>query len=298
MDTGAGPPHPAPHLTAQLLPRCTFPPAGTAVHCAVSGGPDSMALLVLAAAAGLAVTAVHVDHGIRPGSADDVRLIEPVARAVGAGLVVHTVRVEPGPNLEARARAARHGVLPAGVMTGHTADDQAETVLLNLMRGAGAPGLAAMRPGHERPLLGLRRSETHALCSAAGITCVHDVTNNDPAHQRNRVRHELLPLVADVSRRDPVPILARAADVMRDDNDLLDELASSIDPTDARALAAAPLPLARRAVRRWLSDPYPPDQATVERVLEVARGLHPGCDVGGNRQIRRSKQRMHIVNLG
>ena len=294
MDTGAV----SPHLTEPLLARCTFPPAGTAVHCAVSGGPDSMALLVLAAAAGLTVTAVHVDHGIRPGSADDARLIEPVARAVGAELVVHTVRVEPGPNLEARARAARHAVLPAGVMTGHTADDQAETVLLNLMRGAGTTGLAAMRPGHDRPLLGLRRSETHALCDAAGIACVVDETNSDPAHQRNRVRHELLPLVAEVSRRDPVPVLVRAADVMRDDNDLLEELASSIDPTDARALAAAPLPLARRAVRRWLADPYPPDLATVERVLEVARGLHPGCDAGGNRQIRRSKQRMHIVNLG
>lgn len=294
MDTGAV----SPHLTEPLLTRCTFPPAGTAVHCAVSGGPDSMALLVLAAAAGLTVTAVHVDHGIRPGSADDARLIEPVARAVGAELVVHTMRVEPGPNLEARARAARYAVLTAGVMTGHTADDQAETVLLNLMRGAGTTGLAAMRPGHDRPLLGLRRSETHALCDAAGITCVDDETNSDPAHQRNRVRHELLPLVTAVSRRDPVPVLVRAADVMRDDNDLLDELASSIDPTDARALAAAPLPLARRAVRRWLADPYPPDLATVERVLEVARGLHPGCDAGGNRQIRRSKQRMHIVNLG
>jgi len=294
VDTGAV----SPHLTEPLLARCTFPPAGTAVHCAVSGGPDSMALLVLAAAAGLTVTAVHVDHGIRPGSADDARLIEPVARAVAAALVVHTVRVEPGPNLEARARAARYAVLPGGVMTGHTADDQAETVLLNLMRGAGTTGLAAMRPGHDRPLLGLRRSETHALCEAAGITCVVDETNSDPAHQRNRVRHELLPLVAEVSRRDPVPVLVRAADVMRDDNDLLEELASSIDPTDARALAAAPLPLARRAVRRWLADPYPPDLATVERVLEVARGLHPGCDAGGNRQIRRSKQRMHIVNLG
>jgi tRNA(Ile)-lysidine synthase len=85
---------------------------------------------------------------------------------------------------------------------------------------------------------------------------------------------------------------------MRDDNDLLDELAAAIDPTDARALAAAPLPLARRAVRMWLADPYPPDQATVERVLEVARGVHPGCDVGGNRQIRRSNQRMHLQELG
>lgn len=293
MDTPAGSP-----LTRDLLARCDFPAPGTAVHCAVSGGPDSMALLVLAVAAGLRVTAVHVDHGIRPSSPDDAGVIDPVARSLGAGLVVHTVSVAPGPNLEARAREARYGVLPEGAMTGHTADDQAETVLLNLMRGAAGAGLSGMRPGHHRPILALRRAETRALCDELGITCVHDETNDDPAHQRNRVRNELLPLVAGISRRDPVPILVRAASVMRDDNDLLDELAAAIDPTDARALAAAPLPLARRAVRRWLADPYPPDQATVERVLEVARGVHPGCDVGGNRQIRRSNQRMHLQELG
>jgi tRNA(Ile)-lysidine synthase len=90
----------------------------------------------------------------------------------------------------------------------------------------------------------------------------------------------------------------RAATVMRDDNDLLDELAAASERASVGSIAAAPLPLARRAVRMWLADPYPPDHATVERVLEVARGVHPGCDVGGNRQIRRSNQRMHLVHLG
>lgn len=285
-------------LVAQLLTRCDFPPPGTPVTCAVSGGPDSMALMLLASAHGLVVTAAHVDHGIRPGSAHDVDLILPVARALGVEVQVHTVSVAPGPNLEARARTARYAALPPDVMTGHTADDQAETVLINLMRGAASAGLSAMRPSHRRPVLALRRAETHQLCAGLGVECVDDRTNTDPAHQRNRVRHELLPLVAAISRRDPVPVIVRAADVLRDDNDLLEQLASSIDPTDAPALAAAPLPLARRAVRRWLADPYPPDQATVDRVLAVARGDHPGCDIGGNRQIRRSKQRMAIVELG
>lgn len=285
-------------LVNGLLARCTFPGPGTEVFCAVSGGPDSMALMVLAAAHGLRVTAVHVDHSIRPGSAGDAALIAPVAAAVGATLVTHTVTVEPGPNLEARARTARYGVLPGGTMTGHTADDQAETVLINLLRGSGAAGLAAMEPGPRRPLLGIRREETHALCRGLGITTVTDESNDDPAHQRNRVRNELIPLLASVSRRDPVPILVRTADVLREDDALLDELASHIDPTDAVALASAPPALARRSVRMWLAAPYPPDQATVERVLEVARGTVPGCDIGGNRQIRRSKQRMSIVNLG
>ena len=285
-------------LVARLLSRCAFPPPGTPVTCAVSGGPDSMSLMALAVAHGLDVRAVHVDHCIRPDSHRDIDLIRPVAARLGVPLETRTVNVAPGPNLEARAREARYGVLPAGAMTGHTADDQAETVLINLLRGAGAGGLAAMRPSPRRPILALRRSETHALCAELGIECVADGTNDDPAHQRNRIRHELLPLIADISRRDPVPILLRTADVFRDDNDLLDELASAIDPTDAPALAAAPLPLARRAVRMWLADPYPPDQAAVDRVLAVARGEVPGCDVGENRQIRRSKQRLSLLNLG
>ncbi|MEY5058437.1 MAG: tRNA(Ile)-lysidine synthase, partial [Actinomycetota bacterium] len=226
-------------LVDSLLARCTFPAPGTAADCAVSGGPDSMALLVLAVAHGLDVTAVHVDHSIRPGSARDAELIAAVAARLGAKFVTRTVTVEPGPNLEARARQARFAALPTGSMTGHTADDQAETVLINLLRGAGTAGLSAMEPGTAHPLLALRREETHALCRELGFTTVHDETNDDPAHQRNRVRSELLPLLATISRRDPVPILVRTADVMRDDGALLDELASQIDPTDAPALAAA-----------------------------------------------------------
>ena len=104
--------------------------------------------------------------------------------------------VAPGPNLEARARAARFAVLPADVATGHTMDDQAETILVNLLRGAGADGLAGMAPGRRHPLLGLRRLETHALCAEVGLEPVCDPSNADPAFVRNRVRHELLPLCA------------------------------------------------------------------------------------------------------
>lgn len=282
----------------ELIARCTFPAPGTRVDCAVSGGADSMALLVLACAAGLEVTVHHVDHGLRPDSARDAGVITPVAERLGARVVVHTLAVEHGPNLEARAREARRAVLPGAAMTGHTADDQAETVLINLLRGASAHGLAAMRPSARTPLLGLRRTETRALCDAHGIVPVDDETNTDPRFLRNRVRHELLPLVADISGRDPVPLLVRSAGLLRDDDDLLDELASAIDPTDAVAVARAPLPLARRAIRAWLADPYPPDLATVDRVLRVARGEVPGCDVGDNRQVRRSKQRMTLHEVG
>ncbi len=278
-----------------LLPRCTFAPPGTSVTCAVSGGPDSTALLVLAVAAGCSVTAVHVDHGLRPGSAAEADLVATTAARVGAAFTAVRVDVPPGPNLAARARSARYGALPPDVLTGHTADDQAETVLINLLRGGSTSGLAGMRAGPNRPLLGLRRSETAALCAALGIATVDDPSNRDPAHLRTRVRHELLPLLADVSGRDPVPVLARQSSLLADDDDLLDALAVELDPTDARALSAAVPALARRAVRRWLRGDHPPDAATVERVLAVARGGAVACEIGGGRRVERHQQRLVVV---
>jgi len=266
---------------AALLERCTFPPAGTAVDCAVSGGADSLALLVLARAAGCEVTAVHVDHGLRPGSADEAGVVQGAARRVGADFRSLRVEVAPGPNLEARARAARLGVLPPGCATGHTMDDQAETVLVNVLRGAGLDGMAGMLPGPRHPILGLRRAETEALCAAWGLDPVRDPSNDDRRFVRNRVRHELLPLACAVAGRDLVPVLARQAAVLRHEAELLDELAAALDPTDAGALAGAPPALARRAARRWLRGqaPHPPGLAAVERVLAVARGEAPATEV-------------------
>ena len=114
------------------------------------------------------------------------------------------------------------------------------------------------------------------------MTVVDDPTNASTAHRRNRVRHEILPLLDDVAARDVAALLARQAALLRDDADLLDALAGAIDPTDARALTAAAVPLARRAVRRWLTPVlggYPPDAAAVSRVLGVAAGEATACEV-------------------
>ena len=281
--------------TVTLLAKCTFPPPGTEVTCAVSGGADSMTLMVLAVAARCTVTAVHVDHGLRSGSGSEAEIVSEAAARFGADFRSETVDVPLGPNLEARAREARYAVLPDDVMTGHTADDQAETMLINLMRGASTTGMAAMRPGPRRPILDLRRASTVRFCHAQGITVVDDPSNRDPAFLRNRVRHELLPLMAELASRDLVPVLTRQAGLLRDDGDLLDQLAEAIDPTSAKQLAAAPVPLARRAVRRWLTTDHPPDAATVERVLRVAGGKASGCDIGGGRRVERSQQRLRLL---
>jgi tRNA(Ile)-lysidine synthase len=262
--------------------------------CAVSGGADSLALLVLAVTAGCDVTAHHVDHGLREDSSKDVAVVEEVAASLGVDVIVHQVTVGAGPNLEARARQARFGALPAGTATGHTADDQAETVLINLLRGGATDGLAAMRPGARHPILGLRRSETHDLCDRLALRPVHDVTNDDRAHLRNRIRHELIPVLCELADRDVVPILARQAAYLGADATLLDELASAIDPTDVRSIANSPAPLARRALREWLRCGYPPDSATVERVMSVAAGEALAAEIGGGRSVRRSHGRLRI----
>jgi tRNA(Ile)-lysidine synthase len=109
------------------------------------------------------------------------------------------------------------------------------------------------------------------------------------------VRAELLPLLDAIAERDIAALLARQAANLRDEADLLDALAAAIDPTDAKALAAAPAPLARRAVRRLLAGEHPPDAAAVERVLAVARGEATACEVAPGRRVQRSGQRLSVV---
>jgi tRNA(Ile)-lysidine synthase len=270
----------------------------TSVACAVSGGPDSLALLVLAVWHGLDVCAVHVDHGLRPGSSAESAVVAAAAERFGARFEARTVRVEPGSNLEARARAARYAALPEDVLVGHTADDQAETVLLNLLRGAGATGLAAMRRDR-RPMLDVRRTETVALCESLDLEVVHDPSNAEPAFRRNRIRHDVIPLLCDVAGRDVVPILARAADHQRDLSDLLDALAADLDPTDGPMVAAQPAAVAGEVVRRWHREvtgaSHPPDRATVERVLDVARGTARGAEVGEGWRVERTAGRLRMV---
>jgi tRNA(Ile)-lysidine synthase len=280
--------------TTDLLARCTFPASGTAVTCAVSGGADSLALLALAAAHGCVVTAVHVDHGLRAESAQEAAVVEAAAARFRAQFRAVCAPVEPGQNVEARARQARFAQLPPDALTGHTADDQAETMLLNLLRGAGPDGMAGMRRDRH-PLLGLRRHETRALCGRLGLEPVDDPSNRDPAFRRNRIRHELIPLLDAIAERDVAAILARQADLFRDDAAVLDALTAAIDPTDARAVAAAPPALGRRAVRQWLVGDHPPDRATVERVLAVARGEVLACDVGRGRRVERHHQRLVLL---
>ncbi|MDE3204169.1 MAG: tRNA lysidine(34) synthetase TilS [Acidobacteriota bacterium] len=306
---------------ARLLVSCRFPaPEAGPVALAVSGGPDSLALMVLAARAGLTGVVLHVDHGLRPGSAAEAALVAEAAATFGFAFRAERVRVAPGPDLEARARRARYSVLPAGVLTGHTMDDQAETVLLNLLRGAGVDGLAAMRnapaptplvargaahqadrdgviPTVRRPLLGIRKHHTMEVCRRAGLAPFEDPTNADGRYRRNRVRADLIPLMNAIAERDVVPLLARQASVMGATADLLDVLAAGIDPTDVEGLRSAPAVLAQRSLRAWLrsgAGHHPPSAAEVARVMDVVHGRFVACELSGGRRVARRRGRLSL----
>jgi len=287
-------------VVTDLLDRAVLPSAGTEVTCAVSGGADSLTLLVLAAAAGCSVTAVHVDHGLRAGSADEAHVVAAVAERVGARFRAERVVVEPGPNLEARARQARYAVLPDGVLTGHTADDRAETMVLHLLRGAGPTGMVGIRRSAQRPLLDLRRQQTVALCRELSLVPVDDPSNRDPRFRRNRVRHQVLPLLGDIGESDPVPVLVRQADLFAELDAFVADTAAGLDPTSAADLASAPAAVAGAAVRAWLAAAgvghgYPAEAAAVERVLAVARRERVATEVLGGWRVARSHGRLSLT---
>ena len=197
---------------------------GDVVLCAVSGGPDSTALLSALARLretfGHAVIAHGVDHGLRPAAADELAIAAQVAATHDVPFASTRVDVAPGPNLQARARAARYDALgraavAAGarvIATGHTADDRAETWVMRLLRGAGPRGLAVLPPRAAlpqgapspaidvvRPLLGARRSDVLAHLARHELPFARDPSNDDRRFLRARVRHEVLPLLEELS---------------------------------------------------------------------------------------------------
>ena len=213
---------------------------GDTVLVAVSGGADSVALLhllhALAPSWRLTLHVLHVDHGLRPDSAHDAALV----RALGArlGLPVHVERVHVGPgSVEAAARTARYAALEAWaervgadrIALGHTLDDQAETVLMRVLDGAGVRGLAAIPPVRGRiirPLVEIRREALREMLTADAIAWDEDPSNRDPKFLRNRIRHELLPLLAASFATDVVPALARVARLARESVEALDHAAT------------------------------------------------------------------------
>lgn len=260
-----------------LLPE---EPAGLIL--AVSGGADSTALALAAAHLNRTThhhfTAVTVDHGLQSGSHEHAQRVTAMCADLGLNSRCVTVHVEAGPQgREAAARSARYAALEAArvdagaiaVLTGHTLDDQAETVLLGLARGSGARSLAGMRVKNGtvwRPLLDVTRDTTEAVCRAAGVEPWQDPWNEDPEFSRVRVRHTIMPLLEAELGPGVAAALARTAQLLAADSDELEAQASEradalgmrIGGDGSRTIPAQaahlPTALRTRVLRDWLRE--------------------------------------------
>ena len=236
---------------------------GDTVICAVSGGADSMALLwgffLLKEKLNIRLEAAHFNHNLRgEESQRDAEFVRNFCDFHDIPLHLGSGTVVPGKKgLEAAARDARYAFLRSlgGVIaTAHTADDNAETMLMHLLRGSGLRGLGGVTPksdGLIRPMLDVTREQVEAFLEENYIRHITDSSNDTDAFLRNRLRHHVMPLL----RRENPSIaqgLSAAAQRIREDACLLDELAAAVDPTDIAALRSAPAPLRRRAIEGFL----------------------------------------------
>ena len=335
---------PRPPAVARVLERVSatsrryemFEPGDT-VLVACSGGPDSICLLYslhrLRRLLKITLAVFHFEHRLRSGSEKDAVYVERQAERLGLPFVLREAVGEPrsGQSVEAWARLARYAALTSAATEfgatraalGHTLDDQAETVLLGLVRGggleaaAGMPAIATLPPlgfPASRPLIETTRAEVLAFCGSLRLRPRQDPTNRDPRFLRNRIRHRMLPLLEEELDRDLRATLARTAENVRGDVDYLEGLASDAAASlvevrdeeiriDATGLAALPAPIGSRVVRQairlagavwgeWGADV---GAAHIGGVLELATG-RPGrrVDLPGDLMAERRKEYVRV----
>lgn len=284
--------HPAVAAVRLAVRRSLAPlEPGRTVVVACSGGADSLALLAAtvfeARKASLRVVGATVDHGLQEGSAEQAaRVVEQMAALGADETLTAAVRVDGhGMGPEAAARQARYAVLEevgerfdaAAVLLGHTRDDQAETVLLGLARGSGGRSLAGMRRSFgrfARPLLDVSRDDTVTACQVEGIAFWDDPHNADPGFARVRVRRTVLPVLEEQLGPGIAATLARTADQLRDDMDLLDDVADAayadLPDLPVDGLLAQPVSLRRRVLRlAAVAAGCPPSELFHEHVLAI-----------------------------
>ncbi|MCL2002528.1 MAG: tRNA lysidine(34) synthetase TilS [Oscillospiraceae bacterium] len=258
------------------------------VLAAVSGGADSTAMLHMLAAAGGKVVAAHYNHGLREAADGDESFVQALCGQWGVPFVSERGAVPSGAGVEARARELRYDFLErvrAGrgldwIATAHTADDNAETAIMNLTRGAGLSGLCGIpyRRGRIlRPILSLSREDVLGYLAERDIPYRKDESNDDTAYRRNYIRHEVIPALKRVnpSLTDAVTRLTAS---LREDEAYLTELAQAeLDahtPYPAKRLTGLPKPVAARVCRLLVTDAggAPPERLHVEAMLDIAAG--------------------------
>ena len=300
-------------------------PQGSRLLVGVSGGSDSVALTLLlqelSEQDGFSVVSLaHLNHRLRCTAPRDEQFCRDLARRVGLPIVVESIDVGAYAqtqrlSVEDAARRLRYDFLHRAaeslaadrIAVGHTRDDQAETFLLKLIRGAGLTGLAGIYPRRDaviRPLIEVGRTDLRQYLESRGQSWVEDETNDDLENPRNRIRHKVLPEMDRAGNASSTPAIARAAAIVREDGQWLDELSdrrfdalvvrsNSGLEIDVSGLMAEPPPVRRRVVLVALRLAAPNREIGFEHVesaLEVASGESGGVDVPGARvELRRGK---------
>ena len=270
--------------------------AGEPLLVLLSGGPDSACLLDVAVRLGADVEALHVNYGLRAGAGEDERVCGELCLRLEVGL--HVVRAPEAPesgNLQAWARELRYGhaerLTRGDYAAGHTASDQAETVLYRLAVSPGRRALLGMEPRRGRlvrPLLRATREDTHVYCTARGLDWRRDPSNDDPRFARARVRNEVMPGLRSLSPAAERTI-AETSLLLREEAMVLER---AVDEAEARLVAGAALPLAelrrepaalrrlllRRMAERVAGGEHPLTRDDVDRILALG-------DAGGTREL-------------
>ena len=286
----------------------------------VSGGRDSVALLHLLAGRGQRLVVCHLDHALRVESREEARFVETLASRLCCEFVGKRENVAARAkrmkcSIETAAREARlaffakvaRGRGVRRLFLAHHADDQVETFLFNLLRGSGAAGLGAMRASSMRgdlvivrPLLGVWREEIDRYVAAHGLEFCEDASNADPRHTRNRVRHEILPLLAKAFGREVRGTLLRSAEILREEDAFLaglPELALADSPElSVQEMQALPLAIQRRVLLAWLRARSVAEIGfeEVERVRSLLAGRVAKVNLPGGKYARRRAGKMFV----
>ena len=259
----------------------------------LSGGADSVCLLDVAVRLGADVSALHVNYGLRAEADADETHCRDLCERLGVPLTVERVQLPAHGNLQAAARAARYALAERAARgdyaTGHTADDQAETIVYRLATSPGRRALLGMRARSERlrrPLLDATRADTRAHCRSVGFAWREDSSNRDPRFARARIRHEVLPVLEELG--PAVANIVATSRLLRDEAEVLDTVVDHAlrrlgDRPELDDLRALPPPIARLALRRLAEEagaPALPEHA-VDRIFALRGAGTAALDVGG-----------------
>jgi len=324
-------------INSILLEKCRITP-GDVVLAGVSGGPDSLCLMHVLHRLGYRVIAAHLDHQLRPESAEEAQRVEQMAAESGLPFVRESSDIESfsrqrGLSIEEGARLARYQFLfreaekmhAAAVMVGHTADDQVETVLMHLLRGAGLPGMSGMsyrslpnawseKIPLLRPLLGVWREAVWEYLNDQGLSPSLDPSNLDERIFRNRLRHELIPYLETFNPRLRQSIW-RTADILRQEDEILQErlledwksavreMDSSKIVFDFQALKELPLGIQRRVIQKAVLSLRPASRdfnyLAIERAIDFLNQGTPqaGTDMMFGLRLSREAQRLVLAEI-